>query len=463
MFDIQNLTFDLNDDGIVDTVLLDTSGDGIVDTIVSDFNNDGITDIYSVDTDGNGTFETIGVDSNSDGVIDMVMVDINDDGSTDITTTFEDINGDDILDELTDTNGDGNIDSAAISVDVDGNGLQDGVWESYDTDGDGVMDTNILYVDTNNDGQIDYVVKSYDYNGDGIIDTEVAYQDIDNDGIFDVVTKSYDSDGDTQIDTFQTSNDADGDGKEDFVTLEQFIDTDGDEIPDTYIIQTDADGNGVYDAAEVYSFDAVTGAIELLTVEDLSTYEFQEWEQFDPELSNPEDVIGDPAKSMEYWECQGDTNRCAVYSQMFVIEELSGQDIDVDELAALAENNGWFTEEGGTPFLNMNKLLDYYGVENEMSFNNDISDIQECLENGGKVIVSIDADEIWYGESNDLFSPEDGANHAVEVIGIDNSDPDNPMVILNDSAPGNGGGEMVPLDIFLDAWEDSNCQMIACM
>ena len=54
-------------------------------------------------------------------------------------------------------------------------------------------------------------------------------------------------------------------------------------------------------------------------------------------------------------------------------------------------------------------------------------------------------------------------NHAVQVIGIDYSNPDEPMVILNDSGTPDGCGEMVPLDTFLDAWEDGNCQMITCM
>lgn len=103
-----------------------------------------------------------------------------------------------------------------------------------------------------------------------------------------------------------------------------------------------------------------------------------------------------------------------------------------------------------------------YGIENEMSFHNDINDLRQCLENGGKVIVSVNSDEIWYGETDQLFVPVDGANHAVQVIGIDDSDPDNPMVILNDSGTPDGCGEMVPLDVFEDAWADGDCQMITC-
>ena len=407
MFDLQNLNFDINGDGIPDQVLASVDLDG-----------DGIEESLLLDTDGDGFEDAMITDFNGDGIIDQIAVDLTGNG---------------IADVIADTNYDGTFDF---------------VETFYDNDGDGVIDT---------------IVEASDYNQDGTIDSVVSYIDVDGDGGFDIVTKTYDSDGDSILDTTKTYYDFDGDGNEDLITMEQFIDTDGDAVPDTYVLTVDENADGVYDAIEIYDFDAETGALELLAAEEFTPVEYQTLDQFDPESSSPDDVVGDPAESMECWEFQGNTQRCAVFSQKFVIEELTGREIDVEELAELAEDNGWFSEDGGTPFLNMNKLLDHYGIENEMSFHNDINDIKECLDNGGKVIVAIDADEIWYGETNDLFSPQDGANHAVEVIGIDYSDPDNPMVILNDSGAPNGCGEMVPMDMFLDAWEDSNCQMIACM
>ncbi|MCD8111039.1 MAG: hypothetical protein LUE14_13305 [Clostridiales bacterium] len=181
---------------------------------------------------------------------------------------------------------------------------------------------------------------------------------------------------------------------------------------------------------------------------------------FDPSEADPDEVSGDPEKSMGYWEFQGDTNRCAIFSQMFIIEEMTGQELDIEEVCDIAEENGWFTEENGTPLMDMNKLLDYYGVDNDMSFANDISDIEDRLTDGGKVVAAIDADEIWYGENDDIYTPDDGANHAVEVIGLDTSDPDAPMVILNDSGNPDGSGVMIPLDTFMDAWEDSGYMMV---
>jgi hypothetical protein len=36
------------------------------------------------------------------------------------------------------------------------------------------------------------------------------------------------------------------------------------------------------------------------------------------------------------------------------------------------------------------------------------------------------------------------------------------MVILNDSGNPNGRGVMIPLDDFMDAWQDSEFQMVEC-
>ena len=42
-------------------------------------------------------------------------------------------------------------------------------------------------------------------------------------------------------------------------------------------------------------------------------------------------------------------------------------------------------------------------------------------------------------------------------------DPDNVMVIVNDSGAPEGCGIAIPAETFMDAWEDSSCYMIECM
>lgn len=280
--------------------------------------------------------------------------------------------------------------------------------------------------------------------------------------MFDQVTVGYDTNGDGVLDHFETIIDTNGDAQIDCMVTEELVDS-GTGAPDTYIVSTDLDADGSADDVAVYGYDAENGLI--FPLENLSFAEnsgLPELEQFDPRLADPEDVCGDPASDMENWECQGNTNRCTLYSQKFVIEELTGQDVDIEQLVDISKENGWFTEETGGNALDMANVLKYYGLDPEMSYHNDIEDIRQCLEDGGKVIVSVDSGEIWYGETDQLFCPVDGADHAVQVIGIDYSDPSAPMVILNDSGSPNGCGEMVPLDVFVDAWEDGSCQMITC-
>jgi hypothetical protein len=43
---------------------------------------------------------------------------------------------------------------------------------------------------------------------------------------------------------------------------------------------------------------------------------------------------------------------------------------------------------------------------------------------------------------------------------LHNSDPANPHIIVNDSGIPDGGGLMIPVDDFMNAWADSNCLMV---
>ena len=348
-----------------------------------------------------------------------------------------DSNGDGYPDsyvEVADTNGDGNYDSMQMQTDTNGDSYYETTIIAIDSNHSGQYDSYVVGQDTTGDGNPDVIAKAHDYDQNGQIDSVTIYESSYSDGRFDKVTKTYDSDRDGIVDK-----------------TEVFI---------------DAFGTGNADYHEVYDIDPSTGQLvpAFAAGYDIGGTLYTELEQFQPDANYPEGISGDPAGSMTHWECQGDTNRCALYSQKFVIEELNPNvgEIDIEEFAEIAKEHGWFTEEGGTTLLNMNNMLDYYGVENEMSFHNSIDDIEDCLNNGGKVIVSIDCDEIWYGADNNIFAPDSSSNHAVEVIGIDRTDPAHPMVILNDSGTPYGRGEMIPLDVFEGAWEDGDCQMIEC-
>lgn len=391
-----------------------------------------------------------------------------------------------------DINGDGNIDALSCHKDFNGDGFDEYIESIHDYDFDGYFETHIethtdprtweidhseAQTDTNGDGMYDQIVVIEDTNHDGINDTEtigidsnhsgsidyvVRFQDTTGDGNHDIITKEFDYNQDGKTDSVTTYRDIDGDGNYDIVTKE--YDSTGDGEIDKVDVYIDETGTGQPDIHEVYQIDPDTGELipSNISTSFLAGTMIDELENFEPNESYPDGISGDPESSMYYWEHQGQTNRCALFSQKFIIEEFTGRSIDIEDFAAIAEQNGWFTEEDGTTALNMNKMLDYYDVENEMTFHNSIEDIEECLNNGGRVVVSIDCEEIWYGKDNNIFSPESCSNHAVEVIGIDRTDPQNPMIILNDSGTLRGCGEMVPLDVFKGAWEDGDCQLIKC-
>lgn len=179
----------------------------------------------------------------------------------------------------------------------------------------------------------------------------------------------------------------------------------------------------------------------------------EELDNFSPETcENPEAIIGDPEAAMVYWENQ-EGNTCALHAQRMIIEEITGVDIDIDAMQAVAEAYGWF--DNGTPPSCVSKMLDYCGIPNEVMHCSGYEQLREMLANGDRVIAAVDADEYWFGEYDDLYNP-DNANHAIEVIGIDESDPENPMVIINDTGVPNGCGLRVPADTFMEAWEDSS-------
>lgn len=332
----------------------------------------------------------------------------------------------------------------------------DGLTFGYDTTGDGQVD---VMTSAGYDDGVAHLDTFRDTNGDGNFDTLITEADTDNDGYFETLVIAEDYDADGTVDYMRIYADKNADGE-----IEMTARLHSDETNTNYRVEVDFDfdGDHVSDVhvEDIVPIDSPEAAFDFNGM--AGSYGSPDANgNFDPNTPSDQ-VAGDPATSMEVWECQGSTNRCALFSQKFVIEELTGQEIDTEEFVQTAIENGWFTEEGGTTGLNMNKMLEYYGVDHEVIYDSDMASLEEALRNGDKIIVGIDCEQVWYGKDNDLFSPTTTGNHAVEVIGIDYSDPQNPMVVLNDSGTPDGRGEMVPLDVFEGAWDAGDHQMIVC-
>lgn len=371
---------------------------------------------------------------------------------------MHDLDDNDVLDVCTiqddydtytlDLNGDGQFD--AYGIDTTGSGNIDTIY--IDSDGDG--QANMVQHDGNLDGLPDAI--GLDSNGNGQIDT--VYLDTGGDGIFDVVINA-----EQDLSAYEASSSS--------------LDHHGIEGLDDTSAQADSSVGKTHLFTKAYDLDG-DGQISYMEVPTNSTHVGNEPfyddsygimpPQFDVN-SGEDGVIGHPADDIDHWHMQSHEDTCAVVSQEFILEELTGKEFNEDELMHIAEERGWYTPGGGTTIDNVGNLLEYYGIDVERG-SGTIESLQTALANGDKVIVGLDSDEIWSNgieTTNDQIDsvmgiPDNDANHAVEVIGIDNSDPQHPMVILNDPGHPGGQGSMIAMELFRQSWADSgNFMMIA--
>lgn len=174
-------------------------------------------------------------------------------------------------------------------------------------------------------------------------------------------------------------------------------------------------------------------------------------------------IHGLPAQNIKFdpsvYQFYDDT--CAIQSQHLILQQY-GINVSQEELIEVAKENGWYAEGYGTPMDMVGKLLEHYGVDIHGSQGNNIFNIANELSQGHQIIVGVDADELIYPEESvgvdEIYGEH--PNHALVVVGIDTSDPDNVQVIVTD--PGTGNRQMAyPADQFIDAWKDSDCFMVS--
>ena len=165
---------------------------------------------------------------------------------------------------------------------------------------------------------------------------------------------------------------------------------------------------------------------------------------------------------------QPDDHSCALRSQQIILRDF-GIDIPFDDLERFALEHNIYSEDG-TYMFDVGKVMEAAGVPVHATTGNTMDDLMRELSQGHRVIVGVDANELWYNETlgeqfknffDDVFGVQ-GGNHALIVAGfeIDPSDPSNISVVLTD--PGSGELRVTyPAKQFSNAWADSNCFMVA--
>lgn len=172
-------------------------------------------------------------------------------------------------------------------------------------------------------------------------------------------------------------------------------------------------------------------------------------------------VIGDVAPfpgSTEWDVIQTQSDTCAIKSQQIVLRSF-GMYIPEDALTLESVSKGYYVPGVGSNPLSVGDLLEDHGVGTHTKLHANVYDLAYELAQGHKVIVGVDADELWRPSIyNDLFG--ENANHAIVVTGIDTTNPFDIRVLVTD--PGTGEvARSYPLAQFIDAWQDSCCHMIA--
>jgi len=180
----------------------------------------------------------------------------------------------------------------------------------------------------------------------------------------------------------------------------------------------------------------------------------------------PGKLIGTPYHDANAWRGQQHAlDTCAIRSQEFVIEQFTGHDIPEEALVQEAQSHGWYQPGHGTPMEHVGDLLELHGIPITRHEHASIEELAEELGQGHKVIIAVNAEELWHNDNPVLHGIKEvvglnHADHAVVVSGVDTRDPDHIQVLISD--PGNGQEiTRYPLEQFLTSWKDSDFFMVA--
>ena len=192
------------------------------------------------------------------------------------------------------------------------------------------------------------------------------------------------------------------------------------------------------------AFEATASTGEWITNEILSIGEKNEIN------GEPTEVIAGDLEDAENWHIQSEGYSCAISCQEFVAEQLLDREFSEQELIEFAKEKGWYESGVGTTQSDVGNILEALGLNVERVQNCSLEKLVQSLNNGEKVICGVN--NMILADYRMADMPGLQANHAVEVIGVDCSDPENVQVILNDPGIENGKAIRHDLDAFLKAW-----------
>ena len=166
--------------------------------------------------------------------------------------------------------------------------------------------------------------------------------------------------------------------------------------------------------------------------------------------------------NFDYNIFQGHDPICAIRCQEMILRDY-GIQIPKEELTAYATEQGWYHGTGTKPS-DVGNLLETCNVGTHSQHCDSVYDLINELKDGHRVIVGVDAHELWAEpgtEEYEFYRNLTNADHALIVtsVNIDPENPENSTVVLTD--PGNGSIMEYDFEKFAHSWRDSNYFMMA--
>lgn len=152
----------------------------------------------------------------------------------------------------------------------------------------------------------------------------------------------------------------------------------------------------------------------------------------------------DVVEDLGRWKQQEREYSCAVQVQKWIISEETDKEFSEAELREIGFEKGWYSDNQGTYLEDIGKLSEINGLKYERFDNLSMDELIALKSTGANIILGVDSQLL----GRPSLPKEFKVNHAVELIGFDFSDKENPKVILNNPGRSSGRGEVYPMDIF---------------
>lgn len=170
-------------------------------------------------------------------------------------------------------------------------------------------------------------------------------------------------------------------------------------------------------------------------------------------------LFGDPETDREYWHEQSELNSSPITCQRMIVEQVFQREFSEYEIMDCAKKKGYYSSESGIAANDIDKLFQEYGLGAELDFDVSVTELAGMLDQNEKIICLVNDFVLSCPEAADLcgISP----NHAVQVIGMDLTDPQQGKVIVNDPGEKKGRGVYYDLNRFLKSWRTGGCMTVS--